>query len=185
MHPTSLGVTWSARGLASLAAHPAPPFTLAGDARSVRSLPQSGLSERSFRKMPLEDLRVAQSRLGTVVPLILCVLLTLVATCCSSYVPLGHPTRLANYGVERGTRIRVHMADGTRTEEVFANVTADTLFCVSRQYELASVRSVEVLDFDEYMTFGIVFLAVLGTAIAVTLAAGPDIALVQYRQPSS
>jgi hypothetical protein len=36
MHPTSLGVTWSVRGLASLAAHPAPPFTLAGDTRSVR-----------------------------------------------------------------------------------------------------------------------------------------------------
>jgi len=42
MHPTSLGVTASARGLASLAAHPAPPFTLAGDTRSVRELPGHG-----------------------------------------------------------------------------------------------------------------------------------------------
>ena len=36
MQLTSLGVTWSARGLPSAAAHAPPPFTLAGDARSVR-----------------------------------------------------------------------------------------------------------------------------------------------------
>ena len=47
MHPTSLGVTWSARGLASLAAHPAPPLTLAGDTRSVR---QGRPIECQFRK---------------------------------------------------------------------------------------------------------------------------------------
>jgi hypothetical protein len=39
MQPTSLGVTWSARGgrFAS-AAHPAPPLTLAADTRSVGRL---------------------------------------------------------------------------------------------------------------------------------------------------
>ena len=38
MQPTSLGVTGSARGLASLAAHPAPPLTLAADTHPVRAL---------------------------------------------------------------------------------------------------------------------------------------------------
>ena len=35
MQPTSLAVTVSARGLASLAAHPAPPLTLAADTHPV------------------------------------------------------------------------------------------------------------------------------------------------------
>ena len=35
MQPTSLGVTSSARGLPSAAAHAPPPFTLAADTRSA------------------------------------------------------------------------------------------------------------------------------------------------------
>ena len=59
MHPTSLGVTRAAGGLASLAAHPAAPFTLAGDTRRqvAATAPWMELESMSGRSTLLRSAR--------------------------------------------------------------------------------------------------------------------------------
>ena len=135
MHPTSLGVTASARGLASLAAHPAPPFTLAGDTRSVSRAPYGD------RCMSHDKQAAARRRIR----ILIVGALSLACASCGGFesIPISDP----GVGDLVGYQVRATMTDGRTLVFLVIDVTDDALV---GEFERARFEDVAVLERREY-----------------------------------
>jgi len=103
-----------------------------------------------------------------------CVIVLIVAlssgcVSCGNYALVDAAPDATVGNLERGDRVRVHLADGRRLSDMFMRVSGELMICQKREFPVDEIESIELWHRDMKWTWVFV-------GIVVCLAAIPSIA---------